>query len=236
MPSPRSVARNLALAFAGSAWFVLPARAEPPLHVDDAGTLGKGGVKIEGAASRDGKTRGGELLFGFAPVEGVEIGLSVARAADRALDPATRLAGTGIGLKWVPLQNETGWSLGARLDYARTRADERATQERSSEREISLAGLATHRFDNGQVLHLNLGATRTKASATSETVGTWGLGYEIPLAERLQLVAEVFGETRGGADKALGLRYEVLEGCKISGAIGRGNGRGFGQVGFAWEF
>jgi len=51
-----------------------------------------------------------------------------------------------------------------------------------------------------------------------------------------KLTAEVFGEEGSGPDKALGLRYEVIEGFKISGAIGRGNERGFGQIGFAWEF
>ena len=36
--------------------------------------------------------------------------------------------------------------------------------------------------------------------------------------------------------KALGLRYEMAEGLKVSVAAGRGNSRTFGQVGMAWEF
>jgi hypothetical protein len=39
-----------------------------------------------------------------------------------------------------------------------------------------------------------------------------------------------------GPDKAIGLRYELFEGFKVSAAVGRGNDRGFGQAGFAWEF
>jgi len=46
----------------------------------------------------------------------------------------------------------------------------------------------------------------------------------------------VYGEQRLRPDKAMGLRYEIAEGLKVSVAAGRGNGRTFGQVGMAWEF
>jgi len=86
------------------------------------------------------------------------------------------------------------------------------------------------------VVHLNLGTTRVKAQGDSDSVGTWGAGYEHPLAENLKLTAEIFGEEHAGPDKAVGLRYEIVEGLKVSGAVGRGNDRSFGQVGFSWEF
>lgn len=86
------------------------------------------------------------------------------------------------------------------------------------------------------MLHLNLGAVRVKGPGESETVGTWGAGYEFPLAENLQLTAEIYGSEHARPDKAIGLRYEVFEGFKISAALGRGNDRSFGQIGFAWEF
>lgn len=219
--------------------FLLPclsAFAEPPMQVDDAGTLGAGGLKIEGALARDHKTRGGEAVFGFAPLEHLEIGLAVSRANDREPDPSTRMTGRGIGFKWVPLQNETGWSLGVKLDLGRTRINDRANAEKYTEREYALTGLASHRFADGQVAHFNLGSKRIEAQGESDRVGTWGLGYEFPLAEKLKLTAEIFGEEHARPDKALGLRYEVFEGFKLSGAIGRGNDRSFGQVGFAWEF
>jgi hypothetical protein len=213
-----------------------PAWAEPPMNVDDAGTLAQGGMKIEGALSRDHKTRGGELLFGFAPIEALEIGIAVTRATDRAGDPSTRLRGSGISIKWVPIQNETGWSLGASFGYGRTRVDECATPAKFTEREEALSALATYRFASVQVVHLNLGATRVKALGERDTVGTWGVGFEQPLAPSLKLTAEVFGAEHARPDKAIGLRYEIAEGFKISGAIGQGNDRRFGQVGFSWEF
>lgn len=216
--------------------FATAAHAEPPMNVDDAGTLGKGGMKIEGAWSRDDMTRGGELLFGFAPLEDLEIAIGAGRATDRTDDPSARLRGTGIGFKWVPIQNEAGWSLGVSLVLDRTRIHDRANDEHRTERSDALTGLATYRFEDGRKVHVNLGAVRVKAPGEREALGTWGLGYDTVLADRLQLTAEVFGQEKSRPDKALGLRYEVAEGFKISGAIGRGNDRSFGQIGFAWEF
>lgn len=227
--------KNILIASA-SLLAALPVRAEPPMNVDDAGTLDKGGLKVEGALSRDDKLRGGELVFGFAPIDDLEIGISVARATDRDPDPSTRLRGTGISFKWVPIQNDTGWSLGASFGYGHARVNERSTPDKFTEREYAFSGLATYRFENEQVVHLNLGATRVKAQGDSESVGTWGVGYEYPLVENLKLTAEVFGEEHAGPDKAVGLRYEIAAGLKISGAVGRGNDRSFGQVGFSWEF
>lgn len=112
----------------------------------------------------------------------------------------------------------------------------RATADRFTEREYAFTGLASYRLENDQALHLNLGATRVKAQVQSDTLGTWGAGYVFPLAEHLQLTAEIYGSEHMRPDKAIGLRYEIFESFNISGAVGRGNDRSFGQVGFAWEF
>jgi len=217
------------------AWMA-QALAEPPMHVDDAGTLGKGGMKLEGAWLRDDKERGGELVFGFAPIEHLEIGITAKRSADHDPNPSTKLHGTGIGLKWVPYQNETGWSLGLKIDLDRTRVDDRSNEENFTEKERLVTALATYRFESGQAVHLNLGATRFKAPLERETRGTWGLGFEQQLTENLKLTTEIFGEEQARPDKAIGLRYKIIEGLKVSGAVGRGNNRSFWQIGFAWEF
>jgi hypothetical protein len=88
---------------------------------------------------------------------------------------------------------------------------------------------------------MNLGAARVKEHGkaqdnTSNTLGTWGIGYEFPLIENLQLTVETFGEENSGPDKAIGLRYEIVDGLKAYGAVGRGNDRSFGNLGLAWEF
>lgn len=206
------------------------------MNTDDAGTLDVGGMKLETALSRDDKERGGELVFGFSPIENVEIGLSYARATDRGDDPSTKLRGTGIGIKWVPIQNDTGWSLGVSFGYGSTRVNERATPDKFTEKEYAITGLATYRLANGQVLHANVGSTRVKAQGASDDVGTWGIGYELPLIESLRLTVEAFGEEHSRSDKAVGLRYEIVDGLKLYGAVGRGNDRSFGNLGVAWEF
>ncbi len=213
-----------------------PVLAEGPMATDDAGTLDQGGMKVEGVLSRDDETRGSELVLGYGLIENVEVGLAFSRATDRTDDPSAKLRGTGFSVKWVPYQNDTGWSLGASFGYGHTRVNDRFNADKFTEKEYSLAGLATYRLENGQVLHMNLGATRVKDHGDSNTNGTWGIGYEFPLMDALQLTVETYGEEHSGPDKAIGLRYEIFEGFKVSGAVGRGNDRSFGQVGFAWEF
>ena len=214
----------------------VPAAAESPMHTDDAGTLAQGTMKLEAVAFRDDKTRGVDLVVGAGVLPGLEMEAVLGRAKDRQYEPATTYRGLGFGLKWVPLQSDTGWSAGGRLDWGRTRVRDDATPGRWTEREFALTALATYRLASGQALHLNAGRKVVKAQGTSQSAATWAAGYEWPLAQQLQATAEVYGEQRSRPDKALGLRYEIAEGLKVSVAAGRGNGRTFGQVGMAWEF
>jgi len=214
----------------------MPAFAEGPMATDDAGTLDVGGMKVEAVLGRVDKARSAELGFGYGPIENVELGLAFARETDRTDDPSAKLRGTGIGIKWIPIQNDKGWSLGASFGYGKTRINDRFNAEKFTEKEYSFAGLASYRLENGQVLHMNLGGARVKVQGESETLGNWGIGYEIPLMEKLQLTLEAFGEEHAGPDKAIGLRYEILEGLKVYASIGRGNDRSFGNLGVAWEF
>lgn len=231
-----AISSRLAIVAATALLVAMPVRAEGPMNTDDAGTLDKGGMKIEGVLSRDDKERGAEMAVGYGPVENVEVAVTFARANDRTDDPSTKMRGTGIGIKWVPVQNETGWSLGASFGYGSTRVDERSTPDRFTEKEYAFTGLATYRLQNGQVLHMNLGTARTKSQGASDDVGNWSVGYEFPLIDGLQLTVETFGQERTRPDQAVGLRYEIVEGLKVYGAVGHGNDRSFGNLGIAWEF
>ena len=212
------------------------AQAEAPMSVDDASTLDKGGLKLEGTWRKDNKKKGPELVFGYSPMENVELELSTSRDRDRSATPPTRLNATGFGIKWVPIQNETGWSFGFKFDVGQTRVHDRETPQKFTEREVSINALASFRHSGDHLLHLNLGSKRSKSLDGRSTISTWGVGYELPLVKQLTLTAEVFGEEKSRPDKAIGLRYEIVDGFKISGAVGRGNDRNFGQIGFAWEF
>lgn len=228
--------RRFMLAFSATMLTSSSVRAEAPMTDDDAGTLDKGGMKVEAVWAKDDKAKGMEALFGFSVIENLEMEVAGAYARDDAADPATKVRGVGFGAKWVPYQNDTGWSLGARFDYGRNRVDDREAGEKFAEHEYALTGLASYRRENAQVLHINLGTARVKAQGESDTVGTWGIGYEFPIVDKLQLTIETYGEEHSRPDKAIGLRCEVFDGFKISAAVGRGNDRSFGQVGAAWEF
>lgn len=206
------------------------------MATDDAGTLDKGGMKVEAVWATDDEAKSIEALFGFSVIENLEMEFAGAYAEDDAASPATKVRGVGFGAKWVPYQNDTGWSLGARFDYGHSRVNDREAEEKFTEREYAVTGLASYRLESGQVLHVNLGAAEVKAQGERDTVGTWGIGYEFPIVEKLQLTVEAFGEEHSRPDKAVGVRYEVFDGFKVSGAVGRGSDRSFGQVGAAWEF
>ena len=219
-----------------------PVLAEGPMNTDDAGTLHQGGMKIEGVLGHDDKVRSAELGFGYGLVENIEIGFGLARETDHNPDTNTKVRGVGFGIKWVPIQNDTGWSLGARFGFGKARVDEPEVADKFTEKDFFVGGLSTYRFENGKVVHFNLGATRGVIEADSDTPGVtetlynWGIGYESPLLENLQLTLEVYGDEHGRPDKAIGLRYEILDGLKIYGSVGSGSDRRFGNLGVAWEF
>lgn len=58
------------------------------------------------------------------------------------------------------------------------------------------------------VMHLNLGLRDDRQ--LNRSFATWGLGSEIRLAPRLQLIAETFGESRNGTQVHAGLRWWLV--------------------------
>ncbi len=167
------------------------------MHTDDAGTLAQGrseaGSRCVPRRQDPGRGFGGGRrrslqVWRWKPCWAV--------AKDKQHEPATTYRGLGFGLKWVPLQSDTGWSAGGRLDWGRTRVRDDATPGRWTEREFALTALATYRLASGQALHLNAGRKVVKAQGTSQSAATWAAGYEWPLAQQLQATAEVYGEQR----------------------------------------
>lgn len=211
------------------------AHAERPMAVDDAGTLERGGYKLEAGWSKDDRERGLEVAAGWGPVENVEVELAFGQARDRGTDPSTRLNGIGFAAKWVPLQAETGLSAGLKLELGRTRIDERVDGTHT-ERTQALLGLASWRFESGHILHFNAGREWSRYRGEREHANVWGLGFEQPVGETVQITLEVFGAEGARPDRQIGVRWEVAEGLKLSAAVGRGNERSFANAGVAWEF
>lgn len=213
---------------------VLPAQAERPMAVDDAGTLERGGAKVEFGWSRDDEERGIDGAVGYGPIDNLEVELGFERARDSVSGPDVRTRGVGFAMKWVPLQAETGLSAGVKLDTGRVRVE--VDGDRETARANAITGLATWRFGSGQAVHVNLGREWVRAGGDTETANLWGVGVEQPLSAELTVAAEVFGAEDARPDTQVGVRYEVAEGVKLSAAIGRGNDRSFGNAGIAWEF
>lgn len=227
MSYPQSGLRPLALATL-LAFGSSPAFAERPMAVDDAGTLERGGAKLEFGWSRDDAVRGYEGAAGYGPIDDVELEVGFGRAKDRDADPDAKIRAVGAAVKWVPLQAESGLSAGFKYEYGRERVSGEATS-----RADSLAGLATWTFEQGPRVHVNLGRAWVR---DDEDVNFWGVGLDVPITEQLDFVIETFGEEHSGPDRQLGLRYTIAEGVKVSGAVGRGNDRTIANVGVAWEF
>lgn len=212
-----------------------PALAERPMSVDDAGTLEQGGAKLEFGWGRDDRVREFDVAAGFAPLPNLELEVGLARGRDHESSPDTRLQGVGFAAKWVPLQAETGLSAGVKVEHARARADDRVGS-RVTARGNAVSLLASWRFASEQVIHFNAGREWVRVQGDTEAANTWGLGFEQPLTERLQLVAEVFGAEESRPDRQIGLRYEIMDGLKVSAAVGRGSDRSIANAGISWEF
>jgi hypothetical protein len=176
-----------------------------------------------------------DVAAGFAPLPMLELEVGLARGRDHESSPDTRLQGVGFAVKWVPLQSETGLSAGLKAEYERQRSDDRSGG-RETERINALSLLASWRFASEQVIHFNAGREWVRVDGDTEAANTWGLGFEQPLTERLQLVAEVFGAEESRPDRQIGLRYEIMEGLKVSAAVGRGSDRSIANAGISWEF
>ena len=225
-----SVTAALLAAFAAQ-----PVLAERPMAVDDAGTLDRGGAKLDFGWSKDDQVRGLDAAAGYGPIDNVELEFAFEMARDHDTSPRTELSGVGFAAKWVPLQQEAGLSAGLKVELGRARADDQIGNKETAYTR-ALIGLASWAFASGQLIHLNLGHEWERINGDTEGLNVWGLGFDQPLSEAVQLTLEVFGAEHSGPDKAIGLRWEVADGLKLSAAAGHGNSRSFANAGVAWEF
>ncbi len=198
--------------------------AEAPMITDDAGTLEKGGKKIEGSFMRSGSERAYLLSGGFAPVDNVELGLSLQHARDGS-NPASGNA-IGLSAKWIPLKIGIV-SAGVKLDYIHAKSGG------ASSNEATLTALGSARFESGYVLHANLGRNNISGGGHANN---WALGAEAPVADKVQLTLDVYSSTGSDTGKQIGARWEVQKGLKLSAALGRYNTQNTAYAGFSWEF
>jgi hypothetical protein len=205
---------------------VLSARAEGPMLNDDAGTLGPGKFKVEGAWNKLHDTQTSTLLLGFGPVRSLELNIGGSRLEDDTVP--LKVNGQFLSVKWVPYsQGEV--TAGARLDY------ERVDDGSARANFTTLVGLLTWRSQAGTVLHFNAGRSKPGNGSANNF---YGVGAELPLGPRAQLT---FDYTRDSATRTrvdqIGVRMEVAQSLKLyaAGAKATGSKRDT-TVGFNWEF
>jgi hypothetical protein len=216
---------RLSLAVATLFCISMPAFAENPMVTDDAGTLDKGGKKIEGVFTKVSSERGGGLGFGFAPIEDVELGLTYQRLRDSSIPATANIA--GVSAKWIPFKSGV-MTAGLKIEHTRARVSGGGDADATT-----AWALATWRFEGGYVLHANLGRAFTSGS----DVNKFAVGGEIPIMEGVQITGDVYRAT-GSSDTGLqlGVRWEVQKGLKLSAAAGRVEKENTLFAGFSWEF
>lgn len=212
-----------------------PAHAERPMVVDHAGTLDRGDAELEFGWGRDDEAKGFDGAVSFGLLENVAVEVSYGHLRDRSKAPDRHERGVEASLKWIPWQAPAGLSAGVKLEYGRVRSDFDG-EGRETVRASGATALASWAFESGRRLHVNLGREWERTGHDTEAANTWGTGVEQPLGGGLTVTAEVFGAEHSRPDKQLGLRYEIADGLALSGAVGRGNDRGFANAGVAWEF
>lgn len=199
--------------------------AEAPMITDDAGTMDKGGKKIEGSFVKSGSARAYGLSGGFSPIDNVELGLSLQHARDGSI-PASGNA-TGLSAKWIPFKSGI-FSAGMKLDYVHAKSGG------ASANATTLTALGSARFESGYVLHANVG--RTNVSNGGGHANNWAIGGEAPIADKVQLTLDLFSSTGSDTGKQIGARWEVQKGLKLSAGLGRYNSDNTVSMGFSWEF
>lgn len=208
------------------------AQAERPMNVDDAGTVGLGGIEVDFGWFRDDKVRGVEGGVGYGLTENLQIGVALDYARDTDASPDVKAKGVGVSLKWIPVALDNGLTAGLAVDWAHAKAEVDGGPEDSATAK-ALTALASMAFDSGLNAHLNLSREWVKGEGAENG---WGLGADYGLTEQVAVTAEIFGSQHGAPDKSVGLRYEIREGVKVSASIGRGNDRTFATVGALLTF
>ncbi len=232
-PSPRTTrARRISGALLTLALLAMNGapRAERPMIVDDASTLPQGGAKVEFGWSKDGGVKGFDGALGYGPIETLELELNFGHLRDGSVSPRETIKGLGGALKWVPLAADSGLSAGLKYEFAHEEIEGAGANTQG------LLILASWTFEAGPRADLNLGREWLRADGERESANVWGVGLDWPLTDAFHVTLETFGKQHSKPDRAVGLRYELIEGLKISGAYGYGNDRSFANLGVAYEF
>jgi hypothetical protein len=179
------------------------AHAGRPLAVDDANVNEKGAGQVEVWVARGGdKVDTWNLAPAFAPVEGVEIGVSYAKPRKNGN------AQQAIQAKWrITPSQDNGCNVASTLG---------TVHEQSVGNSPYLVGIVTCNM-GGSSVHVNLTHTSPKGEPN---FSSWGVALERPMGSVTPHI-EVFGDEGGLPTLQLGVKTEIAPGLQLDASFGR---------------
>jgi hypothetical protein len=178
------------------------AHAARPFVTDDARVVDEGGYQIETFVKRQRGFHENEFWLVPAHNPGGPVEFTLGGSwTHSGVDGNSRAVIAQAKTLLLPLKpNGAGYAI--TLGVTRLRPAAGA----SAETDPYINGIGSFSFaDDATVVHANLGARRDDGAGIDR--GTWGLGAEIRLNERLFGIAETYGERGQKPTRHLGLRY-----------------------------
>lgn len=205
----------LALCFLGA-----NAYAGRPLAVDDANVNEKGAGHVEVWVARDSnKVNTWNVAPAYAPIEGVEIGVSYAKARKQGN------AEQAIQAKWrITPSQENGCNAAATLG---------TVHEKTVGSSPYLVGILTCNSTLGS-MHINLTRHNPK---DEKSYSSWGVAFERAVGGFTPHI-EVFGDQSSKPTLQLGVKTEIAPGWQLDGTVGRDrqNNANVFSLGFKYSF
>lgn len=205
----------LALSFLGT-----DAHAGRPLAVDDANVNEKGAGHVEVWVARDSdKINTWNVAPAFAPIEGVEIGVSYAKARQHGN------AEQAIQAKWrITPSQENGCNVATTLG---------SVHENTIGSSPYLVGIMTCNTALGAV-HINLARHNPKGE---KNYSSWGVAIERPMGNFTPHI-ETFGDQGTKPTVQMGIKTEIAEGLQLDATVGRDrqNSADVFSLGFKYSF
>jgi hypothetical protein len=179
------------------------AQAGRPLAVDDANVNDKGAGHVEVWVARDSdKINTWNVAPAFAPVEGVEIGVSYAKA---------RKSGTAeqaIQAKWrITPSQDNGCNVASTLG---------TVHEKGVGNSPYLVGILTCNAAVGAI-HVNVTRHNPKEE---KSFNSWGVAFERPMGSITPHI-EVFGDEGQKSTLQFGAKTEVAQGLQLDATVAR---------------
>lgn len=178
-------------------------QAGRPLTVDDANVNDKGAGHVEIWVARDSeKINTWNVAPAFAPVDGVEIGVSYAKARK------TGTAEQAIQAKWrITPSQDNGCNVASTLG---------TMHKKNVGNSPYLVGILTCNSALGAI-HVNVTRHNPK---DEKSFNSWGVAFERPMGTVTPHI-EAFADQGQKANVQLGAKTEIAEGLQLDATIGR---------------